>query len=172
MSKDGTIFYMSNTISTYDVYGKEYMIAKGNLKLSIHVYGLAVKDGKILISPQYDGYDFPGGTANKGETHLETLKREFKEETGYDVRPVKLLDIFTSFFHHSKRNLDYQSYLIFYQVDIIGGELSDKGFDDDEKQYAKKAKWVPVAELAKMRHACSLDIYEDLLKSLNINLNV
>lgn len=154
----------SNTVYTYDVYNDKHEVNKDDLKISIHVYGIAIKDGKILISPQYDGYDFPGGTAEKGETHLETLIREFKEETGYIVEPVKLLNVYTSFFHHLKRSQNYQSYMIFYLVNIIDGNICDDGFDEDEREYAKLAKWVDISELKNMRHACSMNISEEIIK--------
>lgn len=121
-------------ISTYDVYNNKYISDVDNLNISVHIYGIAMENDKILISPQYDGYDFPGGTAEKGENHIETLIREFKEETGYLVKPIKLLNVYTSFFHHQKRNKDYQSYLIYYLVKIVDGEISNEGFDEDEKE--------------------------------------
>ena len=120
--------------------------------------------GKALVSPQFDGYDWPGGTFKLGETVQDTLIREFKEETGYDVEPVKLLNIYTSFFHHVKRNKDTQSYLIFYSVKIVGGEISDQGFDVDEREYAKLARWVSLDELAEMKFACNLNISDELLR--------
>lgn len=155
-----------NTIAVHDVYGNSYQTNTENLRTSVHVYGIAEQDGKILISPQFDGFDFPGGTAEKGETHLETLKREFKEETGFDVEPTSLLGVYTSFFRHVKTAEDFQSYLIYYRVKLIGGKLSDAGFDEAEKLYASLARWATVAELKQMRHACSVDILDDLLKNL------
>ena len=151
-------------ITTTDVYGCIYEVPAQDLTPLIHVYGIAVKDEKALISPQYDGYDWPGGTFKLGETTVETLKREFKEETGYDVEPMKLLGIYTSFFHHFKRNKDYQSFLIFYAVKIVGGEISTDGFDTDEKEYASEARWVELSQLATMHHACSIDIADELLQ--------
>lgn len=130
---------------------------------SVHVYGIAVQDGKALISPQFDGYDWPGGTFELGEGTEETMKREFREETGYEVEPEKLLGIYTSFFHHHKRNVDYQSFLVFYLVKIVGGEISTDGFDVDEKEYAEKARWVALDELETMRYACNIDIAAELL---------
>ena len=52
------------------------------------VYGLIVKDNKILlikkVSGPYDGLlDLPGGCLEFGELPIETLKRELEEETGY-----------------------------------------------------------------------------------------
>lgn len=116
-----------------------------------------------MISPQFDGYDWPGGTFELGEDTIQTLRREFKEETGFEVEPIKLLDVETSLFHHYKRGTDHHSVLIFYLVKIVGGELSDEGFDVDEKEYARLAEWKSLSEIRKMKHACSIDIADKLL---------
>ena len=152
----------NNKIDTYDVYNNKYTTDINNLDLSVHIYGIAIENEKILISPQYDGYDFPGGTAEKGENHIQTLIREFKEETGYLVEPIKLLNVYTSFFHHQKRNKDYQSYLIYYLVKIVDGEISSEGFDEDEKEYAETAKWINISELKNMRHVSTINVVDIL----------
>ena len=159
--KEGLVM-KSKKIETYDVYNNKYIADVNKLELSVHIYGIAIENGKILISPQYDGYDFPGGTAEKGETHIDTLVREVKEETGYLVEPIELLNIYTSFFHHTKKNKYYQSYLIYYLVKIVDGKISNEGFDEDEKEYAKTAKWVNIEELNKMRHANSINVFDEL----------
>lgn len=156
-----------NKIDTYDVYNNKYTTDINNLDLSVHIYGIAIENEKILISPQYDGYDFPGGTAEKGENHIETLIREFKEETGYLIEPVKLLNVYTSFFHHQKRNKDYQCYLIYYLVKIVDGEISSEGFDEDEKEYAKTAKRINISELKNMRHVSTINVVDDILNLIN-----
>lgn len=151
------------TIITTDYYGNKYKARPDDMQVSIHVYGIAVQDGKALISPQFDGYDWPGGTFKIGEDTVRTLKREFKEETGLDVEPIRLLDVETSLFHHYKRGTDHHSILVFYLVKVVGGELSDDGFDTDEREYASLAKWVGLDDLRKMHHACSVDIAEKLI---------
>ena len=154
----------TNKIEVLDFYKNKHIVPIDSLDFSVHVYGIAIKDGKVLISPQLDGFDFPGGTAEKGETHIETLIREVKEETGYLVEPVKLLNIYTSFFQHTKSKKNYQSYLVFYLVNVIGGEISDEGFDDFEKEYAKMAKWVSIKDLRNMKHICTIDVKDELLE--------
>jgi ADP-ribose pyrophosphatase YjhB (NUDIX family) len=62
----------------------------------------------------------PGGTFKIGEDTIQTLKREFKEETGFDVEPLNLLDVETSLFHHYKRGTEHYSILVFYLVKIAG----------------------------------------------------
>lgn len=150
-------------IITTDYYGKQYEVPVTDLRPSIHVYGIAINNGEALISPQFDGYDWPGGTFQLGEDTIQTLKREFKEETGFEVEPLRLLHLETSLFHHPKSNTDHHSLLVFYLVEIVGGELSDAGFDTDEQEYAKLAQWVPLEQLRQMHHACSVDIADKIL---------
>ena len=151
-------------VKAQDLYGADYEIEADKLEWSVHIYGIAVKGNKAMIVPQFDGYDWPGGTIEMGEDHLDALRREFKEETGLVARPVKLLNIWTSFFRHHKREEYRQSLLIYYLVEAEDGEISTEGFDEDERDYAQEARWLSLDEIRQMRHACSIDIAEDLLK--------
>ena len=152
-----------NTIITTDYYGNKYEVRPENLAVSIHVYGIAMQDDKLLILPQHDGYGWPGGTFKLGEDTVQTLQREFKEETGFDIEPVKLLDIETNLFHNPRSNRDYHSISIFYLVKVVGGKLSDNGFGANEREYAKLAKWIAFSDLRKMHYAFSIDIADKLL---------
>lgn len=51
------------------------------------VRGIIIKDNKIAMgySQKHDYYQFPGGGVEHGESHLQTLKREVKEEVGLIV---------------------------------------------------------------------------------------
>lgn len=162
---------MGKTIITEDIYDGKHEAKVEDLQLSVHVYGIAVQDGKALISPQFNGYDWPGGTMELGETIEETLRREVKEETGLEVEPIGLVGAYTSFFHHIFKHNDHQAILLFYLVKVVGGEISTAGFADTEQQYAKEARWVPVADLKDMHHACSIDVADDLLKVIETTNN-
>lgn len=61
------------------------------------VYGLIIKDGKILLIKKFGGpydkkLDLPGGTIEFCEKPTETLKRELLEEVGIEVVDYQLFD--------------------------------------------------------------------------------
>ena len=53
------------------------------------VRGVIIREGKIAMvhSLKYDYYKFPGGGIDSGESHLDALIREVREETGLIVIP-------------------------------------------------------------------------------------
>jgi 8-oxo-dGTP diphosphatase len=48
-------------------------------------YGVAVRDGRILVVDTPEGRFLPGGGLDAGELPLDALRREMVEETGYEV---------------------------------------------------------------------------------------
>ncbi len=59
--------------------------------------GVVIFRGKILvlyknIMNKYEGWVFPKGTVEEGETHEETALREVKEESGADAQIVSFID--------------------------------------------------------------------------------
>lgn len=53
--------------------------------------------------------------------------------------------------------------MIYYLVKIVDGEISNEGFDEDEKEYAKTAKWININELKNMRHVSTINVVDDIL---------
>ena len=59
---------------------------------SISAKTIAIYMGKLLLLQNKDGtYELPGGDIKVGEDILTGAKREFKEETGVDMVPVRIL---------------------------------------------------------------------------------
>ena len=67
---------------------------------SYRVAGVCIQNGCVLLQKPTndDGYAFPGGHVEFGETNAETLIREFKEEIGADVRVGNLRWVAEVFF--------------------------------------------------------------------------
>ena len=144
---------MSKKVIAKSIEGIETEVSVEDLQFRIGLYAVVCKDGKVLISPQWkeNGFDFPGGTLDLGEDHIDGLIREVKEETGFIVKPDKVLGIWTSFFTHPRTKAHYQSMLIYYSAEIVSGEISTNGFNAWELEYAKPAKFVTLDELKTMK---------------------
>ena len=57
--------------------------------------GLVYKDGKVLlIRSKRRGWEIPGGVMEQGETVLDCLKREIREESGIIAEPRSLAGIY------------------------------------------------------------------------------
>lgn len=60
--------------------------------------GILERDGRVLLArrklePRRGHWDLPGGFLNETESPAEGLRREFLEETGLEIEPVRLFRI-------------------------------------------------------------------------------
>ena len=65
----------------------------------VAVVGIVEDRGKILIGKKVsmnhflsDAWHIPGGMVEDGESEEEALKREFMEETGIEIKVIRLVD--------------------------------------------------------------------------------
>ena len=105
-------------------------------KIRIRSCGLLVSDGSILLvqlkSPVTNTYIWtpPGGGLQFGETLKEGLQREFKEETGLDVRVGELIHIH-EFIKERIHALEF-----YFVVGVKSGNIklgTDPEFDSDSQ---------------------------------------
>ncbi len=94
-----------------------------NNKYTIRVYGLLINENQeILLTDEiFQGMEitkFPGGGMEKGEGTIDTLKREFMEETGIEIE-VKQHFYTTDFYQAALQNPDIQLISIYYFVEPI-----------------------------------------------------
>ncbi|MCX7708231.1 MAG: NUDIX hydrolase [Clostridia bacterium] len=115
----------------------------------ISVRGVVFKDNKILLVREIkDGcWSLPGGWADIGFTPGEAAVKEVKEESGFDVKPLKVLAVLDRRCH-SHSPSPYHVYKIFIQCEIVGGEgspgpeTSEVGFFDRDHLPALSAERV------------------------------
>ena len=109
-------------ITCHNSAGKKYLFDASKLKFRPSVYGILIERGAILLSRQWDGYDLPGGGIKINETIEQALKREFFEETGLKIKPVKLVHVQSSFFVGRIKKGPFNSILVYYLVKMTGGK--------------------------------------------------
>lgn len=135
------------TVTCHDIEGNNYEVPASELVFRPAVYGVIIKDNKILLSKCWDGYDFPGGGIELGEPTDEAIVREVKEETGLDIKPGKIMHANHSFFKLPYKGTFVHSIHLYFECSIIGGELTTEFFDAQEKKYAAMAEWVELDHL-------------------------
>lgn len=108
--------------------------------------GLAIKDGKILVSEGYDKvkdqtfYRCLGGGIEFLEKSDEALKREFKEEIGADITVKDFLGLSENIFTFEGKN--GHELVVIYSVDVNDCDYKDEYHIIDEVNSI--AKWIEI----------------------------
>ena len=118
-------------------------------------FGICEKEGKILLTQKVvkNEISLVGGGIEEGESHCETLNREFKEETGYKVRDIKeLCEVDCYWLAAGKYPM--RSFAFFYIVEV------DEDFSAPTEE-GHKALWVDVLKAKKL---CPLPYHQKALE--------
>ena len=114
------------------------------------VLGVAIKDGKLLVSEGYDKlkdqafYRCLGGGIEFLEKSDEALKREFVEELGIEITTKDFLGIAENIFTFEGKN--GHELVFFYSIDINDSDYKDEyTILDMEKE--TKVKWIDIEDL-------------------------
>jgi ADP-ribose pyrophosphatase YjhB (NUDIX family) len=81
---------------------------------------LLVKRGK---EPLKDYWSLPGGILEVGERLADGVRREVREETGLDVQPLSVFEIFERIMPDAEGRPEYHYVLIDYVCRVTGGEM-------------------------------------------------
>lgn len=88
----------------------------------------------LLVKESTDScWSLPGGWADVGYSPKEVIIKEFKEETGLDVNPVKLLAVFDKK-HHPHPPQPFYVYKMVFHCEALTTDVL-KGFDVLDVQY-------------------------------------
>lgn len=120
---------------------------------SVRAYGILVHDGRVLLvrssSPQIVPplWWLPGGGIDFAESPVETLLREFREETGLAVKDPVLFDV-TSDVRRRPNGDRIHTVRVLYTVTLAGGELRDEAAGTTDQ-----AQWFDLAHLGEVNVA-------------------
>lgn len=89
----------------------------------VDVRGVVFREGKLLlVRENLDGcWSLPGGWADIGLSPAEVAVKEVREESGYEVKPVRLLAVCDKKFYPHPPS-PYHVYKIFILCELVGGE--------------------------------------------------
>ena len=111
----------------------------------VDIRAVIFKDNKILmVKENSDGsWSLPGGWADIGLTPSEVAVKEVKEESGFDVKAVKLLAV-TDMKCHPHPPSAFHIYKMFIQCEIIGGQPM-KGVETSAVEFFAENKLPPLS---------------------------
>lgn len=105
------------------------------------------ESGEILmVKEKVDGrWSLPGGWADVGYTPAEVAVKEVREETGLDVKTIRVLGIFDKR-NHPHPPEGWYVYKIFILCEKIGGEISKDTTETSDIQYFSLENLPPLSE--------------------------
>jgi len=88
----------------------------------VDVRGVIFKEHKILLVRELsdNGWTFPGGWADVGETPSDAVEREVWEESGFVVRATRVIGIYDA--NHVHPYELFHAYKIIFLCEIVSGE--------------------------------------------------
>ena len=113
-----------------------------------------VRDGKILVvrrarAPAHGLYTLPGGVVEVGETLMEAVVREVREETGMTVEPVALAGFREALARDAQDRVERHFVILCFAARWQAGEpVLNEELDE--------ARWIDPAELAGLKTTAGL----------------
>jgi 8-oxo-dGTP pyrophosphatase MutT (NUDIX family) len=102
-------------------------------RFSCRIYGVLTDGQKVLMTRSRfltrEFVNFPGGGVELGEAPVEALKREYMEETGLEIKPVRVL--YASENAHFSTQAPLQIVSVYWLVEKTGGVIRKGGNNDD-----------------------------------------
>lgn len=143
-------------------------------KLRVRICGILIEEKKILlvrhkgIAGKYNLWSPPGGGLAYGEKVKDCLVREFKEETGLEVKPIRFL------FMQEYLQEPLHALELFFEVTRVSGELKT-GYDPElgfNAQLIQEVAFKTLPELRNDKEVKLHQIFTDLVHLDDIFLPV
>jgi 8-oxo-dGTP diphosphatase len=108
----------------------------------VGVGALVFKRNRVLLAqrgkePLKGWWSLPGGALETGETLKEATRREVLEETGLEVEPEEVFEVFERITHDAAGAVEYHFVLVDYVCRVTGGTLMP-GDDVDAVEWVQR----------------------------------
>lgn len=138
----------------------DWLFRNENYICNFRSVGVLIRDNKILVQRDKDGseYALPGGHVKIGETSIEALNREYREETGAEIICERLIWVEECFWEWDKKQTNTIAF--YYLISLRDKmDIPDNGEFVSQKDNCNVVLgWVSLDDLK------SLTIYPSFLK--------
>ena len=101
----------------------------------------------LLYTKRYHDFSLPGGGIDEGESKIEGLTRELKEETGaHSVKNIKEFGLYEEFRPWYKNNASIIHILSFCYTCTISDQLTKPNLEPHEVENGMYAIWINIHE--------------------------
>lgn len=130
----------------------DWLFIEGDHVCSFRSVGVLIRDNKLLVQRDKDGTDYalPGGHVKLGENSMESLVREYREETGAEISCKRLLWVEENFW--SWRGKLNNALAFYYEIELANGtDIPDCGEFVSQKDNCNVVLgWLPIEALSKV----------------------
>lgn len=128
---------------------KDWLFTGDGYICDLRTVGILIKDGMILVQRDQGGneYALPGGHVKIGETTVDGLIREYKEETGADIKCRRLLWTEECFWNWNGK--DAHNIAFYYLIDLCEDSAIPVGdeFVSHKDNCNVLIGWMPIEKL-------------------------
>ncbi|HVE59045.1 MAG TPA: NUDIX domain-containing protein [Pyrinomonadaceae bacterium] len=131
------------------IKGARYFVRPGSYGVFIKAYCVGV-----IKSDVFGKYFLVGGGINKGETEIEALRREAREEIGFEIEILTKIGAAADYFYAALDQKYIAKVCHFYRIELAGkieGTVCERLVwmtgDELENMYHESHRWIAAREL-------------------------
>jgi len=136
---------------------KDWYFSDDNGVCDFRAAGVLIRNDKIFLQHVGNEYAVPGGHVSFGETSEEALIREFKEETGADIRCGRLIWVEEVFWKWGSKKT--HGIAFYYLISLVNDkDLPDIYVEESNDSKGVMMRWVPIDDIK------NLTVYPQYIK--------
>lgn len=133
------------------------------LEMRVAAYGILKNNNQVLLVKDKwaHKWELPGGGIKIDESLENAVIREFKEETGIDVKVVRFATYKEGYLYQNDKDLAWRTFRFYFILEKIGGTIKMKGNEKDVEEVA----YINIKDIK--REDVKTDVYEVLTENLS-----